>query len=480
MPRYEYTEGTSNKFWEIELTGSKYACKWGRIGGSTSMNSKDCGDAAAAKKAADKLIAEKLKKGYTLVGKAKAKVDAKPAKAAKASPMVPQRNAALEKAILANPEDPEPYLVLADWMQAHGEVRGELVVLQHAGKSKEANALLEKHGDWFLGPFAKKKPSTFELEWFCGYIKSAKIGWPQFTYDVEEEVRESGELDDEENDDLEDRDWGEVCKKALTEFLKHPSAQFLQELRLGCIPGEEEMDTSPFASAIEAVKPPCLRVLAFDDTGDWDISGTQASLPNSKAIQGVRALVIRGGSIGLGKIDLPELREFRVESGSLRSDSLKAIAKAKWPKLEKLEIWCGDPNYGASGSAKDLAPIFAATGLPKLVHLGIMNCPFADEAVKTLTKSKVLKQLKTLDLRKGNLSDRGIDTMVAHKDAFSHLDYLDVDDNALTDASKPKLKGLAKKTNWGTGVRARQNPDRAVPRAEDQNQRWNRYVSVGE
>jgi len=31
MPRYESPEGTSNKFWEIELAGAKYSCKWGRI-----------------------------------------------------------------------------------------------------------------------------------------------------------------------------------------------------------------------------------------------------------------------------------------------------------------------------------------------------------------------------------------------------------------------------------------------------------------
>jgi hypothetical protein len=240
------------------------------------------------------------------------------------------------------------------------------------------------------------------------------------------------------------------------------------------------MDTTPFSRAIEAVKPPCLRVLHMDETADWDISSTEATIPDSKAIKGLRELVMRAGRFDMPKVDLPELRAFRIESGSLGAGDLEAIAKAKWPKLEKLEIWCGDPHYGASGSEKDLAPIFAATGLSKLHHLGIMNCPFVDEAVKALAKSKVLKQLKTLDLRKGNLSDRGIDTMVAHKAAFSHLEYLDVDDNALTDVSKPKLKGLAKKTNWGTGVRACQTPERAVPRAADQDRRWNRYVSVGE
>jgi len=32
MPRYELSEGTSNKFWEITLDGSAFTTVWGRIG----------------------------------------------------------------------------------------------------------------------------------------------------------------------------------------------------------------------------------------------------------------------------------------------------------------------------------------------------------------------------------------------------------------------------------------------------------------
>ena len=32
MPRYEFVEGTSNKFWEIKLEGSAFQTKYGRIG----------------------------------------------------------------------------------------------------------------------------------------------------------------------------------------------------------------------------------------------------------------------------------------------------------------------------------------------------------------------------------------------------------------------------------------------------------------
>jgi len=105
MPRYEYSEGTSNKFWEIELAGTSYTSKWGRIGGSMSSSTKSYGDAAAARKEYDKLVNEKVRKGYQLVGGAASKAAKPNGKAAKpvakpAAPSGPARNADLEKAIL--------------------------------------------------------------------------------------------------------------------------------------------------------------------------------------------------------------------------------------------------------------------------------------------------------------------------------------------------------------------------------------------
>jgi predicted DNA-binding WGR domain protein len=88
MPRYEFSEGSSNKFWEISLEGNSFTTTYGRLGtdGQTSMKEYDSEE--KARKEYDKLIAEKVKKGYTLVGgngaaakPAPAKAEAKPAKA---------------------------------------------------------------------------------------------------------------------------------------------------------------------------------------------------------------------------------------------------------------------------------------------------------------------------------------------------------------------------------------------------------------
>jgi uncharacterized protein (TIGR02996 family) len=43
-----------------------------------------------------------------------------------------QRNVGLEEAIRARLDDPEPFLVYADWLAQAGDPRGELIVVQHA------------------------------------------------------------------------------------------------------------------------------------------------------------------------------------------------------------------------------------------------------------------------------------------------------------------------------------------------------------
>ena len=64
MPRYEFSEGTSNKFWEINLSGKSFTTTYGKIGTSGQTTIKQFKSDAEAKKEYDKLVAEKVKKGY--------------------------------------------------------------------------------------------------------------------------------------------------------------------------------------------------------------------------------------------------------------------------------------------------------------------------------------------------------------------------------------------------------------------------------
>ena len=66
MPRYEFSEGSSNKFWEIKLSGKSFTTTYGKIGTAGQTSLKEYGSPAEAKKEHDKLVAEKVKKGYEL------------------------------------------------------------------------------------------------------------------------------------------------------------------------------------------------------------------------------------------------------------------------------------------------------------------------------------------------------------------------------------------------------------------------------
>src|SRR5947199_281282 len=68
MARYEFSEGTSNKFWEINLSGKSFTTTYGKIGTPGQTTMKEFASPAEAKKEHDKLVAEKTKKGYELAG----------------------------------------------------------------------------------------------------------------------------------------------------------------------------------------------------------------------------------------------------------------------------------------------------------------------------------------------------------------------------------------------------------------------------
>jgi len=60
----EFIGGSSRKFWEISVAGNSFTVRFGRIGTAGQSQTKTFGDEAKAKREADGLIAEKLKKGY--------------------------------------------------------------------------------------------------------------------------------------------------------------------------------------------------------------------------------------------------------------------------------------------------------------------------------------------------------------------------------------------------------------------------------
>jgi DNA ligase-1 len=66
--RFELSDGRSDKFWEVAAAGTEVTVRFGRIGTAGQTQVKSFPDAVAAGKHVEKLIGEKLQKGYVPVG----------------------------------------------------------------------------------------------------------------------------------------------------------------------------------------------------------------------------------------------------------------------------------------------------------------------------------------------------------------------------------------------------------------------------
>lgn len=409
MARYEFVEGKSSKFWEIELDGSQVTTRWGRIGSKGQAKTKDLDSPEAAQKEYDKLVKSKTKKGYQEVGA--------PPAAATSSALNPE----LEAAITTDPENPENYLVYADWLQAQGNPLGEWIGVQ-AGLKKdpkhkkllaEQKTLLEKHKGDFFGPVADVVDEMIEdIEWYCGFIRHAKI---KTTY----------ERDPEFADEKTQR----LAHEVLDAFLDLPIARFLQSLTLGIFKivdnGYEQA-----AAVIAKRKLPTLHTLYIGDfyyeetelnwSNAGDISPIYASVPN------LRTLTVRSAGIVLGDISLPELRSFTTITGGLNAAAVESVCKAKWPKLESLSLQIGAGHQGACTDVKAVAPLLAGTGLPHLKHLGITNSELVDDLCVALAGAKILPQLESLDISMGEMTRGGAESLLRIADQLAHLKRFDM------------------------------------------------------
>ena len=62
--RFEFVGGSSAKFWECQITGCNVIVRFGRIGTPGQTQTKTLPVPIAAEKHADKLIGQKVGKGY--------------------------------------------------------------------------------------------------------------------------------------------------------------------------------------------------------------------------------------------------------------------------------------------------------------------------------------------------------------------------------------------------------------------------------
>ena len=424
--RFEFSEGSSNKFWEVKVEGEQQIVRFGKIGTAGQLKEKDFDSAGEAKADTKKLIAEKTGKGYAEVG----------------VKTVPS-NPALEAAIAANPDDGKNWRVFADWLLEQGEPWAEMIALAVQGKPNK-----KKQGE-----VAKELLGSMEgdIVWKNGVISE---------FDLQpEEVEEEGQME-----------------ATLERVLRHPAGRFVQKLTLGLPPHEDtEWHMEGLATAISDSGPlPLLQTLDMSpdsehmDQPSWrrvgDLSGIWAAAPHLKE------LLLQGSSgsddgeqIDFGDIEAPHLEKLVFISSGLHKNAPTQLGSAKLPKLSHLELYFGTDDYGCSSTVASLKGILDGSGLPALKTLGLENSEWEEDLIKAVCASKVLPRLEVLDLSQGVLGDKAAPALLANVAKLKHLKQLVLSENCFSASDV----GLLKK---------------ALPNAvlADQKGAEDRYVSVGE
>lgn len=91
------------------------------------------------------------------------------------APRARSSSTVIERELLANPHDPAPFLIYADALNDRGDPRGELIMLHHQRAFDQGHALIQRHAHALIGPLAELTPSSFDLRWERGHVRSAKF-----------------------------------------------------------------------------------------------------------------------------------------------------------------------------------------------------------------------------------------------------------------------------------------------------------------
>jgi hypothetical protein len=164
--------------------------------------------------------------------------------------------------------------------------------------------------------------------------------------------------------------------------------------------------------------------------------------PLWEAFPRLQAFTVRGSNgLSLGKIQHDHLRSLTIETGGLPRSVLAEITAAKLPRLEHLELYLGDDNYGWDGTIQDIAPLLTGQQFPKLTYLGLRNSQIQDEVAQAVANAPILSKLHTLDLSLGTLTDIGGEALL-NSPAIKNLKRLDLHRHYLSDAMMEKLSKL--------------------------------------
>jgi uncharacterized protein (TIGR02996 family) len=446
MRTFQYSDAKSHKFWNIELTGKSFTVTYGRVGSAGQTQTKTFATEALAQKEQDKLVKEKLAKGYS---------ETTPS----AAPQPSSLRVALEGALVEDPGNLANHMAYADWLTEQGDPKGEFIQVQMrleqeglkpADRKKlqtREQQLLKKHGKEWLGDLAdvsstadeeSEAPPRLTFHW--------SRGWP---------------------DSLEIENLNVNLSRRL---VAAPQLRLLRRLSIisEAMPGDD-YEFEPGRDVPEDSDAPALFSLTrAKHLGNVRVLQIGEQVPNFLQQQSrndcyYNCHMSGEAAVGLVKL-MPKLEELyllahRVDTNQLFSlktlNHLRTLQVyhlnrdyplarlAKNPSLGKLTHLLIHP-HGLDHeepyiSLEGLRAVVRSTNLPSLTHLQLRLTNFSDRGIAEIVKSGVLKHLKMLDLRGGTVTDEGARLLAACPDV-KNLQVLELSRNRMTEAGIAALR----------------------------------------
>jgi uncharacterized protein (TIGR02996 family) len=448
MRTFTFTDGKSNKFWNIELQGSRFTVTFGKVGSKGQSQTKEFADAQAAQKEAARLIAEKLRKGYQETTPAAASSEWKTAESEPKSPAAAGSDsvrAALEAAVLANPDDRLAHSAYADYLQEQGDPRGEFISVQLALEDTGEPPRLLRRVGWgrdvgaFIPADASRPPRSLQLG------SPAHVDYFRKCSDLLE--REQKLLLDHQ------REW---LGPALVDHLLEAGAELTfrrghpwgLQLDRNC---EDRLEELGERSLAVLVYPPFTRWLRRLHVGDSEqytraygpgLAALVAACPALQELD-VFAHISAEEAAQLFAAPLPALRQLTL----CCTEHYPLDVLASNPTLTRLRTllffphrqWHDDPPYL---NAAGLRTLGASKHLESLADLTFKMWDGGDAAAEALVETGLVLRLERLDLSIGNLSDAGAGVLARALASSPHrLRQLDVTRNGLTEAGLATLRG---------------------------------------
>jgi uncharacterized protein (TIGR02996 family) len=433
MRTFTYSDTKSHKFWNIDLQGSGFTVTYGRQGTAGQTQTKTFADAEKAQREHDKLVKEKLAKGY---------VETTPSTKPTAS-----LREALEKAVIANPDDLASHMAYADYLAEENDPRGEFMQVQIALEDpqkpaaerkklqKREKELLKAHGRTWLGELAPyfldpQKAPEYQDPFSCSYTFAR--GWL---------------------DTLEVKHFSVAFTRTL---VRSPQTQLLRRLALADEVFEEEGEyeagddvpegswapglyplvRSPYLGNVRILQ---VGELAGEDDQYYDChTNGEAAIGLVKKMPRLEELYLLAHGVDMDQLfGLKTLNNLRVLQVYHVNGNYPLQKLANNPSLGKLTHLLLMPHSADEGEPyirlAGVRALVRSKNLPSLTHLQLRMTDAGDKGCEEIVASGILKRLKGLDLRFGRVGEDGARILAACPD-LRNLESLNLAGNCLTQA----------------------------------------------